>query len=294
MIKKGVYAASLSILNKEKTLNIDLTIEHAVDAIKNGLHGVFFFGSTGQSQLISITEKKEFIAKISSHKMRKQFFLGTGCNSLNENIDLIKYAMEYDFRDFLIMPPAYYKGNTDEGVLDFYSSIIKSAPKIKIILYNFEKLSGYKFSSEAVTRLVKLFPENIIGCKDSSYNLFETLKLKNFLMFPGSEAKLLKGLKLGCSGCISAVTNVTHSLARQVFDDFENRKNQTKNEQLIAVRETFDQYNLISALHSFHSLKDQNYKNVLPPLTLLNENKQKELMEKLSRLKFTLEKNKAA
>ena len=294
MIKKGVYAASLSVLNKEKTLNIDLTIEHAVHAIKSGLHGVFFFGSTGQSQLISISEKKEFIAKISSHKMRKQFFLGTGCNSLNENIDLIKYAMEYDFRDFLIMPPAYYKGNTDEGVLEFYSSIIKSAPKIKIILYNFEKLSGYKFSSAAVTRLVKLFPENIIGCKDSSYNLFETLKLKNFLMFPGSEAKLLKGLELGCSGCISAVTNVTHSLARQVFDDFEDSKNQTKNEQLIAVRETFDQYNLISALHSFHSLKDQNYKNILPPLTLLSENKQKELMKKLNELKFTLEKNKAA
>ena len=294
MIKKGIYAASLSILNKEKTLNIDLTIDHAVNAIKSGLHGVFFFGSTGQSQLISITEKKEFIAKISSHKMRKNFFLGTGCNSLNENIDLIKYAMEYDFRDFLIMPPAYYKGNTDEGVLEFYSSIIKSAPKIKIILYNFEKLSGYKFSPEAVTRLVKLFPENIIGCKDSSYNLFETLKLKNFLMFPGSEAKLLKGLKLGCSGCISAVTNVTHSLARQVFDDFEDSKNQTKNEQLIAVRETFDQYNLISALHSFHSLKDQNYKNILPPLTLLNENEQKELMKKLNELKFTLEKNKAA
>ena len=244
--------------------------------------------------LLKEMKKKEFIAKISSHKMRKQFFLGTGCNSLNENIDLIKYAMEYDFRDFLIMPPAYYKGNTDEGVLDFYSSIIKSAPKIKIILYNFEKLSGYKFSSEAVTRIVKLFPENIIGCKDSSYNLFETLKLKNFLMFPGSEAKLLKGLKLGCSGCISAVTNVTHKLARKVFDDFEGKREQTKNDQLIAVRETFDQYNLISALHSFFSLKDKNYKNILPPLTLLSEQKQRELMEKLSKFNFKLEKNRAA
>ena len=70
--------------------------------------------------LISINEKKEFIAKIASHKLRKQFFLGTGCNSLNENIDLVRYAMEYDFRDFLIMPPAYYKGNTDEGVFEFY------------------------------------------------------------------------------------------------------------------------------------------------------------------------------
>ena len=52
-------------------------------------------------------------------------------------------------------------------------------------------------------------------------------------MFPGSEAKLLKGLELGCSGCISAVTNVTHSLARKVFDDFENKVSQTKNEKLI-------------------------------------------------------------
>ena len=294
MIKKGVYAASLSIVNEDRSLNIDLTINHAVNLIKNGLHGVFFFGSTGQSQLISVAEKKELIAKISNHKMRKQFFLGTGVNSLNENINLINYAMEYNFKDFLLMPPAYYKGNTDEGVFDFYSRIIKAAPKIKIILYNFEKLSGYKFSTESVNLLVNSFPENIIGCKDSGYNLFETLKIKNFLMFPGSEAKLLKGLKIGCSGCISAVTNVTHSLAREVFDDFEANKNQSKNEQLIAVREIFDRYNLISALHSFYSIRDQNYGNILPPLTLLDKEEKIELLKRLNELKFTLEKSKAA
>ena len=294
MIKKGIYAASLSVLNENGTLNINETILHAESAIRSGLHGVFFFGSTGQSQLISINEKKEFIAKIASHKLRKQFFLGTGCNSLNDNIDLIKYAMEYDFRDFLIMPPAYYKGNTDEGVFEFYKKIIEATPKAKIILYNFEKLSGYKFSAEAVTKLVKVFPENIIGCKDSSYNLFETLKLPNFLMFPGSEAKLLKGLELGCSGCISAVTNVTHSLARKVFDDFENKKNQSKNEQLIKVRETFDQYNLISALHSFLSDRNKKFSNILPPLVLLSDEKKRELNAKLNELKFNLEDNLAA
>ena len=294
MIKKGIYAASLSVLNENGTLNINETILHAESAIRSGLHGVFFVGSTGQSQLISINEKKEFIAKIASHKLRKQFFLGTGCNSLNDNIDLVKYAMEYDFRDFLIMPPAYYKGNTDEGVFEFYKKIIAATPKAKIILYNFEKLSGYRFSAEAVTKLVKIFPENIIGCKDSSYNLFETLKLPNFLMFPGSEAKLLKGLELGCSGCISAVTNVTHSLARKVFDDFENKKNQSKNEQLIKVRETFDQYNLISALHSFLSDRNKKFSNILPPLVLLSDEKKRELNAKLNELKFNLEDNLAA
>tara|TARA_Y100001958_G_C21213999_1_gene539485 strand:- start:1113 stop:1721 length:609 start_codon:yes stop_codon:yes gene_type:complete len=202
--------------------------------------------------------------------------------------------MEYEFKDFLIMPPAYYKANSDKGVFNFYSSLIKSVPKIKIILYNFEKLSGYKFSPESVSMLVKSFPENIIGCKDSSYNLFQNLRLDNFLMFPGSEAKLLKGLELGCSGCISAVTNVTHSLARKVYDDFEKKQTQSKNKQLIAVRETFDQYNLISALHSFQSLKDDNYKNILPPLTLLSDEKLKELIQKLNKLKFISDKNLAA
>jgi len=294
MIKKGVYAAGLSILNEDLSLNVEATIAHANHLISSGLHGVFFFGSTGQSQLISLSEKKNLISKIGSHKLKKQFFVGTGSNSLKENINLIKYAMEYEFRDFLIMPPAYYKGNTDEGVFNFYSLIISAAPKIKIVLYNFEKLSGYKFSADIVKKLVKTFPNNIIGCKDSSYNLFENLKLPNFLMFPGSEAKLLKGLELGCSGCISAVTNVTHEIARKVFDDFEKKSEQTVNKKLIFVRETFDQYNLISALHSFMSEENKSYANLLPPLVLLSKQKQKELFLKLNNLKFLSKKNIAA
>ena len=294
MLKRGVYAASLSVLNKDLTLNVEATISHAENLIKNGLHGCFFFGSTGMSQLISKNEKMELISKISTHKQRKHFYLGTGCNSLNENIELIKYASEFNFNTILLMPSAYYVGNSDEGVFEFYKKIILACPKIKIVIYNFQKLSGYIFSIDAITKLVKSFPKNIIGVKDSSYNLYENLKIKNFLIFPGSEAKLLKGLEKGSSGVISAVTNSTHFLARKVFDDFENKMQQTKNDQLIGVREAFDGYNLISALHSFHSIKDENYKNILPPLTLLSEQKLKELIEKLNKLKFISEKNLAA
>ena len=294
MLKRGVYAASLSVLNKDLTLNVEATISHAEKLIKNGLHGCFFFGSTGMSQLISKNEKMELISKISTHKQRKHFYLGTGCNSLNENIELIKYASEFNFNTILLMPSAYYVGNSDEGVFEFYKKIISACPKIKIVIYNFQKLSGYIFSIDAITKLVKSFPKNIIGVKDSSYNLYENLKIKNFLIFPGSEAKLLKGLEKGSSGVISAVTNSTHFLARKVFDDFENKIPQTKNDQLIGVRETFDGYNLISALHSFHSIKDENYKNILPPLTLLSEQKLRELIEKLNKLKFISEKNLAA
>ncbi|MDC3152494.1 dihydrodipicolinate synthase family protein [Pelagibacteraceae bacterium] len=294
MIKMGVYAATLSVLDENSNLDVEETIAHAEDIINQGLHGVFFFGSTGQSQLISMAEKKELVSKLPLSKLKKNFFLGTGFNSLNDNLEFIKYSMEYEFNTFLIMPPAYYKGNTEEGVFEFYMKIINNIPKVKIILYNFEKLSGFKFEPNFVKKLVSSYPKNIIGCKDSTYNLYDKIKIKDFLMFPGDESKLLKGLEIGCSGCISAIANVTHKLAREVFDDFKKNKTQKSNEKLINVRHTFDRYNLISGLHSYMSFQNSKFKNLLPPLTLLNSNDQKDLLKKLESLKFNLNKNIAA
>jgi len=142
--------------------------------------------------------------------------------------------------------------------------------------------------------LVKDFPKQIVGVKDSTYNLYEVLKIPNFLIFPGSELKLLKGLELGNSGVISAICNVTAPLARKVYDDFQNKKKQTFNEKLCAVRKVFDNYNLISGLHSFMSIENEKYKRILPPLSLLSEAQQKEMMSKLKELYFFPEKNIAA
>ena len=94
------------------------------------------------------------------------------------------------------MPPAYYKYG-DEEAYSFFSNIIHKVPECEIILYNFEKLCGYKFSAQIIEKLAKDFPRQIVGVKDSTYNLYETLKIPNFLIFPGSENKLLKGLELG-------------------------------------------------------------------------------------------------
>ena len=92
MIKKGIYAASLSVLNENGTLNINETILHAESTIKNGLHGIFFFGSTGQSQLISVSEKVQLINSLIKSKYKKKYIIGTGFNSLIETINFMKVA----------------------------------------------------------------------------------------------------------------------------------------------------------------------------------------------------------
>ena len=282
----GIFAATMSVLNSDLSLNVEKTIEHAEKLITQGCHGTAIFGSTGQSQLIPISEKIELLNKLSNSKHKDKHLIGTGLNSLGETINFMKIASSLSFKNFLIMPPAYYKyGDTE--VIEFYTRIINTIPKCKIILYNFEKLCGYKFSIDCVNQLVKKFPNQIVGVKDSSYNLFENLKIENFSIFPGSELKLLKGLELGCSGIITATCNVTAELSRKVYDDFQDKKKQSVNDKLCDVREAFDKYNLISGLHTYCSQENKIYENILPPLSLLNKSDEKDLLNTLKNLNFT-------
>ena len=245
----GIYAASVSILDKNLRLDITKTIKHTENLIDQGCHGVAILGSTGQAQLISLEEKIKLIEQLSTSKYKENFIIGTGLNSLNDTILLMKVSKSY----------------------------------------NFEKLCGYKFSIECVETLVKKYPKQIIGVKDSSYNLYENLSIDNFSILPGSELKLLKGLELGCSGIITATCNVTANLSRKVYDDFKNKKDQKYNEKLCNVRASFDKYNLISGMHSFLSEADNCYNNLLPPLSLLNESDKKKLFDELNKLDFNLE-----
>ena len=291
---KGIYAASMSIFKEDYSLNLEQTKKHAENLIDKGCHGVAILGSTGQAQLISVKEKMELIEHLSNSSQKNNFIIGTGNNSLSETINIMKHSKENGFNIFLLMPPAYYKYG-DEGAYIYYSKIINKVPDCKIILYNFEKLCGYAFSTDLVERLVEDFPNQIVGLKDSTYNLYENLKINNFSILPGSETKLLKGLELGCNGIISAVCNVTAPIARKVYDDFINKKPQTVNAKLCALRKAFDDTgNLISALHSCMAIGDEKYKRLLPPLTLLSKDKQKELLNKLKELDFIPTKNIAA
>jgi len=282
---RGIFAASISIINSDLSLNIEKTIEHAEKLIDQGCHGTAIFGSTGQAQLIPVAEKIKLLNQLSNSKYKDKHIIGTGFNSLNETINFLKIAISLNFKKFLIMPPAYYKYK-DDNVISFYSKIIDAVPESKIILYNFERLCGYKFSLECVKNLVKKFPKQIVGVKDSTYNLFENLKLENFSVLPGSEAKLLKGLENGCSGVITATCNVTAQLARKVYDDFIEDREQSLNQKLIDVRSAFEKYNLISSLHTFFTKEDEIYKYLLPPLNLLDKTEEKDLMKKLKDLNF--------
>ena len=284
---QGIYAASLSVFNEDLSLNLDKTLKHADFLINNGCHGVVLLGSTGQSQLVSLSDKIKLINYLPKSQNHKKFIIGTGVNSLGDTINLINISMSLNFNYFLIMPPAYYK-YSDKDVIKYFTKIIENTKDCKIILYNYEKLSGYKFSLDCIKELKKNFPHQIIGIKDSTYNIYKDYKDNNLSIFLGSEEKLYEGLKIGCNGIISATCNVTSILARKVYDDFKNNIDQSKNEKLCNVRKVFEKFNLISSLHSYMSIYDPIFKNVLPVIDLLSKSEEKKLFEDLENLDFNI------
>ena len=101
---KGIYAAGLSVLDNNLALDIKNTIKHAENVIDMGCHGVVFFGSTGQSQLISLSEKIQLINELPNSKYKTKFIIGTGLNSLIDTINLIKISKSMGFNNFFSTP----------------------------------------------------------------------------------------------------------------------------------------------------------------------------------------------
>ena len=138
----GIIAATMSVLNSDLSLNIEKTIDHAENLIEQGCHGTVIFGSTGQAQLIPVSEKIELLNKLSLSKFKDKNLIGTGFNSLGETINFMRIAKSLNFEKFLIMPPAYYKYG-DIEVIEFYKKVVDAKPKPVCAI----QTPGYDFAS---------------------------------------------------------------------------------------------------------------------------------------------------
>ena len=98
----GIFAATMSVLNSDLSLNIEKTVAHAEKLIDQGCHGTAIFGSTGQSQLIPISEKIDLLNKLSKSKYKDKHLIGTGLNSLGETINFMRIANSLKFKKFIV------------------------------------------------------------------------------------------------------------------------------------------------------------------------------------------------
>ena len=295
-LTSGIYPASMSVLNNDLSLNAPQTVQHAEKLISFGCEGAILGGTTGMSAYLSIQDKMNLIEEAGKSSQKEKMIIGPATTSLLDTASLINFAKTKGLNRFLCQPCAYgWPGikNKDEAIYSYFSALLNRTGTCEIIFYNYPQLVGVDFSVKIVERLVHAYKDVFIGLKDSgSDDLYKKIKIKNFRVFVGSEKRLESAMKEGCSGALISATVNIHSqaqLAIKVFENFKKGKDSEYNEQLVKVRSVFDSFNLIEGLHTLHAQKNPIYKNILPPLRLLNEKDKIKLFTELGKLNFNIE-----
>ena len=290
-MEKAVYSAVLTPFKKDLTIDTKLFISHCEFLLKNNI-SLAPLGTTGEANSISISEKLDLIKTIANSDLPKEkIIIGTGNTSFVDAALLTKTAVENKIYSVLLLPPFYYKNVSDEGVYQYYKEIINTvkSTNLRIFLYNIPQVSGVTISIDLVNRLKKEFSETITGIKDSSGNFENTKKykeIKNFIVYPGSEKFLYDGLHNGCSGCISATTNVNIEAAK-LINSFDKSEGESINKKIKAVRDVFEKYPVIPALKATKIKEDSNWSNIRPPLVALTEQQRSNLAKDLKDLNFS-------
>lgn len=223
---EGIIAPILTPLTEDEKLNKPEMYNQIDRLIAAGISGIFALGTNGEFYAFSMEEKIEIIkVTIDAVKGRVPVYVGTGCVTTQETIELSKIAEELG-ADVLSVISPYFSGISQENLYDHFSSVAE-AVKLPIILYNIPARTGNNIEYTTVKKLAKY--ENIIGIKDSSGNFDNTLKyIENtdprLSVLAGSDSLILWTLMAGGTGAISGCSNVFPELMVSIYKLWEEGK----------------------------------------------------------------------
>ena len=295
----GVYTASLTPLTASFEPNIPALVRHAQWLLESGSDGVALLGSTGEANSLTLEQRLSIIEQTARELPPDRLMLGTGSCALQDSVRLTKASVDAGVFSVLVIPPFYYKPQSDESVLRFYSELISSVdePRLRIIFYNFPKLSGYNFSVKILQELKQRFGDIAAGIKDSSGEWKNMLgivqNIPDFMVYTGTETLLLDILKKGGAGCITATANLIAPECQRVYQAWKINKQKVAEQaqmNLTDLRKSLENYPLVSELKSLFAAHTnaEEWENMLPPFAPILDKQVEELTEQIKGLGLDL------
>ena len=280
----GVYSAALTPIKIDLTVNKDLYLRHCQYLMRQGHDGLAIFGTTGEANSFSIKEKCETIDFLITNNIDPKVLIpGTGSSSVEDAIFMTKHAVQQDLRGVLLLPPFYYKNVSDEGVINYYRKIIEDvgSSNFQYLLYNIPQTSSVAINFNIIEQLLKLYPENVVGIKDSSGDIdhmFKTIKyFDDFAVFCGHDSLALRVCRRGGAGAITAGTNIAGKLLSFIIHNFK-RQNEIENFENLQVlmeriRATLTSSEPISTMKAYFSIIDNipEWNILMPPLSKIED-----------------------
>lgn len=261
--------------------------------------GLAVFGTNSEANSMSVAEKLDLLDQlIAAGVPAGRMMPGTGCCAFPDTVELTRRAVELGCAGVLMLPPFYYKGVSDEGLFRSYAEVIERVgdSRLRIYLYHIPPVAQVPIPLTLIERLLKEYPGTIAGVKDSSGDwantnaMLEQFQPHGFDVFAGSEAFLLRTLRGGGQGCITAAANVNPGPIARLARSWQQADADDQQAALNAVRAVFQQFPMIPALKAAiaqHSA-DPAWATVRPPLVELDDAQRAALAQALQAVGFTM------
>jgi 4-hydroxy-tetrahydrodipicolinate synthase len=294
----GVLAPVLTPFNKYYEPDTNSFINHCRWLIENKA-GLAIFGTNSEAASLSVAERLNLTdAILEAGIPANKLMPGTGACSITDAITLTSHAVRNGAAGVLMLPPFYYKSVSDQGLYNYYSEIIEKVAndKLRIYLYHIPQVSGVPITLNLIEMLRKKYPNIVVGIKDSSGDWNNTQAIINgfskdgFDVFPGSETFLLKALKIGGVGCISATANMNPSGINAIFEGWNQVHADALQADADVIRGIFQAHSMIPAMKRYVAEVTGNpeWRVVRPPLTQIDEEVAKKLLTDLNLAKFSM------
>jgi 4-hydroxy-tetrahydrodipicolinate synthase len=261
--------------------------------------GLAVFGTNSEGNSLTTAEKLALLdTLVEAGLPPARMMPGTGTCALGDTIELTRHATKLGCGGVLMLPPFYYKGNSDEGLFRSYSEVIQRVgdDRLRIYLYHIPPVAQVPITLTLIERLLKAYPGTIAGVKDSSGDwsntkaMLDQFQPHGFDVFPGSESFLLPALREGGAGCISATANVNPGPIARLAATWQQDDADAQQAGLDAVRGVFQSYVMIPALKAAiaHHGDDPDWLTVRPPLVELDAAQRTDLVQRLDAVGFTM------
>jgi len=267
----GVIAAIATPIDEAGNPDIARAIKLARFLLDNGCDGLNVLGTTGEATSFSRYERELVMDAYKAHDLPlNRLMVGTGAAAVADAVALTQHAAMLGFAGALLLPPFYYKGVPDNGLVAYIDTIVRATADkpIPLYLYHFPAMSGLPWHVELVRRLRDRHGARIIGLKDSSGDMAYARAVaaidKDFAVFPSTEAVLLEARAGTFAGCISATANCNADLCARAWREGDA----AAFEAAVAIRKLFDGKPLVSGVKALlaHIHCDAALARVKPPL----------------------------